>query len=278
LEGKFELYHGECPDTNGRPAYFNPVKDLFLFFYSPGGDWQVAAVCGASSAIWTFGKAGWYPFEDTAAIWQCSENGPFAPGSVSIECSYYDGQVLPCSPGKYEPAGEAPDGNCANSCPPHIPDSAPGSTSISSCVTYGANFLIVSQTERILELNRVASEFSLAIEGGDLRDPKGVACVSEIICLFTNLQGSNVVAFNLRGEVVGVFARVGNPFGLLHIKRLNLLAVASFSGDGQVLLFDLANLDLEQTLEVSSAYPLTHAKSQKLTTTSRSRAMPSRRS
>jgi hypothetical protein len=104
-----------------------------------------------------------------------------------------------------------------------------------------------------MELNRDASDFSLAIEGGDLRTPWGVACVSEILCLVGNILGSNVVAVNLRGEVMGVFAQVGSPYGLLHIKHPNLLAVASSAGNGKVLLFDLADLNLEQPLRVEDS-------------------------
>jgi hypothetical protein len=84
-----------------------------------------------------------------------------------------------------------------------------------------------------------------------------VVCVSEVMCLVANFQAGNVVAVNLRGEVKGVFAIVGNPYGMLHIKHLNLLAVASGSGNTQytgwgVALFNLTNLDLEQPLEVSA--------------------------
>jgi hypothetical protein len=119
-----------------------------------------------------------------------------------------------------------------------------------------SNFLLVSgATDRLMELNNDASDFSLAIEGGDLRSPQSVACVSEILCLVGNNMGSNVVAVNLRGEVMGVFAQVGNPLGLLHVKHLNLLAVVSFSGDGYVYLFDLADLNLEQPLQVSPLPP-----------------------
>ncbi|GMI24899.1 hypothetical protein TeGR_g14185 [Tetraparma gracilis] len=231
---------------------------MFLFYYSPYSRWAVAAGCGMTGGIAAYGEAGWYPFEDTAATWTCSNNGAAAFKPVTIECSFYDDQPIPCSPGKYEPAGEAPGGDCASDCPSHLPTSPPGSTSLSSCMkrprsTHEANFLLVSETtDRLMELNNDASDFSLAIEGGDLRRPWGVACVSEILCLVGNYQASNVVAVNLRGEVMGVFARVGNPVGLLHIKHLDLLAVAGYAGY-TVFLFDLADLNLEQPLEESDA-------------------------
>ncbi|GMI20062.1 hypothetical protein TeGR_g14243, partial [Tetraparma gracilis] len=254
LAGVFVFWEGECANTGGRPVYYNSLTEMFLFYYSPYSSWAVAAGCGMTSGIWAYGGAGWYPFEDTAATWACSENGPLVPGySVTIECSIYDGQPLPCSPGKYEPAGEAPGGDCTSSCPPHLPTSPPGSTSLSSCMSLGSNFLLVSDaTDHLMELNFDESDFSLAIEGGDLRSPWGVACVSEILCLVGNRVASNVVAVNLRGEVMGVFAQVGSPAGLLHIKHLHLLAVAGGSVSS-VLLFDLADLNLEQPLQESDA-------------------------
>ncbi|GMI19291.1 hypothetical protein TeGR_g6601, partial [Tetraparma gracilis] len=230
LVGKYELWEGDCPNTGGRPVYYNSLTQEYLFYYTPVSVWAVAAGCGTATGVSAYGGAGWYPFEDTVATWQCAD-GASGSRPVTIECSFYDGQPLPCSPGKYEPAGEAPGGDCASSCPPHLPTSPPGSSSLSSCLTHGANLLLVSDaTERLMELNRDASDFSLAIEGGDLRLPWGVACVSEILCLVGNNMGSNVVAVNLRGEVMGVFAQVGSPVGMLHIKHLNLLAVASASG------------------------------------------------
>ncbi|GMI19877.1 hypothetical protein TeGR_g9691, partial [Tetraparma gracilis] len=256
LAGVFVLWEGECANTGGRPAYYNSLTENFLFYYSPNPSlgWMIAPGCGMSSGIWAHGGAGGHPFEDTAATWQCGNNGAFVPRSASIECSFYDGQPLPCSRGKYEPAGEAPGGECSSSCPPHLPTSPPGSNSLSSCMAIGSNFLLVSSaTDRLMELNIDASDFSLAIEGGDLREPWGVACVSEILCLVGNDQGSNVVAVNLRGEVMGVFAHVGSPLGLLHIKHRNLLAVASRAGNGEVFLFDLADLNLEQPLQESDA-------------------------
>jgi hypothetical protein len=123
-------------------------------------------------------------------------------------------------------------------------------------MTIRSNFLLVSDaTDRLTELNSDASDFSLAIEGGDLRVPWGVACVSEVMCLVGNFQDSNVVAVNLRGEVTGVFAQVGTPLGLLYINHLNLLAVASIVGNGFVYIFDLADLNLEQPLQVSPPHP-----------------------
>jgi hypothetical protein len=258
--GTFEYWDGECADTGGRPAYYNSVTDTFLYYHSPYNLWFLNVGCGMTVGVWSGGGAGWYPFVDTAAIWQCStEGGVFVNRIVYIECSFYDGQPLPCSPGKYEASGEAPNGDCANSCPPHLPTSHPGSTALSSCMTHGANFLLISSaTDRLMEFNSDESDFSLAFEGGGLRSPWGVACVSEILCLVGNSDGGNVVAVNLRGEAMGVFAQVGNPYGLLHIKHQNLLAVASWSGHGNIFLFDLADLNLEQPLQVSHPSPVPH--------------------
>jgi hypothetical protein len=150
LAGSFEYWEGECRGTGGRPVYDTSLTENFLFWLTSLEIWAVAAGCGMSSGIFAYGGAGWYPFEDTAATWSCA-NSPFVNRPVTIECSFFDGQPLPCSPGKYEPAGEAPGGDCASSCPPHLPTSPPGSTSLSSCMTHGANLLLVSDaTERLM--------------------------------------------------------------------------------------------------------------------------------
>jgi hypothetical protein len=111
LAGVFVNWEGECPNTGGRPAYYNSLTENFLFYYSPYSAWAVAAGCGMTSGIWAYGGAGWYPFEDTAAVWQCA-NSPFEPGQVTIECLFYNGQPTPCVSGSYEASGEAPGGAC----------------------------------------------------------------------------------------------------------------------------------------------------------------------
>jgi hypothetical protein len=266
----FMYFEGECgTNTGGRLAYYNVKTQMFLYYQAHLNLWSVSIGCGMEFGNVAYSPVGWSPSEDIAATWSCaydklSLGGAFMFSPVTVECSLYDGQVLPCSANKYEPDGEAPNGNCTSSCPPDRPISSPGSTSLSSCMTVGSNFLLSSiATDRLMELNIEASDFSLAtlqgtgIEGGDLRSPTGVACVSEILCLVGNFVASSVVAVNLRGEVMGVFAQVAKPIGLLHIKNLNLLAVASGT-ISKVFLFDLADLNLEQPLQVRAPLPPTH--------------------
>jgi hypothetical protein len=111
LVGFFELWEGQCPNTAGRPAYHNPIAGMFLFYFSPGSSWAVAPECGSVDSTVAYGGAGLFPFEDTAAVWQCA-NSPFESGQISIECDYYDGQATPCASGSYEASGEAPNGAC----------------------------------------------------------------------------------------------------------------------------------------------------------------------
>jgi hypothetical protein len=112
-----------------------------------------------------------------------------------------------------------------------------------------------SESNRLIEFNGGTSSFSVAVEGGGLDWPSGIACISEIMCLFANRDSNNVVAVNLRGHIMGVFAQVATPHGLLHIEHLNLLAVASRVGNGFIFIFDLADLDLDQPLQVSAQPP-----------------------
>jgi hypothetical protein len=127
LTGSFEYWEGECRDaeTGGRPVYYNSVTAHFLFWHISESNWFVDGVCGRIDNVAAYGGAGLYPFEDTATTWYCASSNAGISKSVSIECSFFDGQPSPCSPGKYEPAGEAPGGDCASSCPHHLPTSPP---------------------------------------------------------------------------------------------------------------------------------------------------------
>jgi hypothetical protein len=137
LLGKFDLWEGECIDRGGRPAYFNIAQDVYLYFYS--NEWIVGPICGGeqvaqASSDGVYDDPEPYPFLNMPSLWNCvdgSEFGRYLP--VSISCTVYDGQPLPCSSGSFDPAGEAPYGICSSSCPSDLPNSPLGSTSIEDC-------------------------------------------------------------------------------------------------------------------------------------------------
>jgi hypothetical protein len=139
LEGSFELWTGTCPNTSGRPVYYNDVTEVFIYFYASVNAWLVDWVCGDTAAL-AYGQAGGcvqrvgtshvvrkkltrtkllslcsirYPFEYTASAWQCgNSNAGFVAMPVSVVCSNYGIPTLPCVAGTYEPSGEAPGGDC----------------------------------------------------------------------------------------------------------------------------------------------------------------------
>jgi hypothetical protein len=113
ISGKFDATNEvSCPNTGGRQTYYNSVTEMFLYYLAPNSEWYIGTVCGQASGVVAYGVAGLHPFEDTAATWQCNGNFGFVTKPVSIECSFYIGQHLPCISGTYEPSGEAPNGEC----------------------------------------------------------------------------------------------------------------------------------------------------------------------
>ena len=113
LVGFFELFEGECPGTGGRPAYYNSATSRYLYYATSYLKWLVASGCGTHAHVAAMGGAGWYPFENTASLWQCATStGAPLSAAVSIECSTFEDALLPCISGSYETSGEAIDGEC----------------------------------------------------------------------------------------------------------------------------------------------------------------------
>jgi hypothetical protein len=119
-------------------------------------------------------------------------------------------------------------------------------------MTLGSNLLTVSATgNKLLEFNPDESNFRTRVDEGILRYPRDVTCVSELICLVTNHESSEVRMVNLKGEDQGVFAVVGNPEGILHVPDLNLVVVSGRSVE-EVFVFSLEGYEQrEQPLQVS---------------------------
>jgi hypothetical protein len=142
FEGEFKLHDGECgDDTDGRSSYYNEVTRIFLFWSEEYTNWFASVLCGSTSGVLAYGGGGLQPFVDTASLWSCAAGSLVSNVPASITCAHYDGQVLPCSPGTYSAEGSAPDGDCENICPAHLPTSLAGSTSRNECFTTGANLI-----------------------------------------------------------------------------------------------------------------------------------------
>jgi hypothetical protein len=278
FNGEFSRYHGECPGTGGASTWLNEQTDRFLFYYSSLGAWVVSAVCGSDSGVTAYGAvAGELPFQDPVNPWQCSDNAAgFAGRAISIECTFYDGQPLPCAVGTFDPSGVAPNGDCPNSCPPHLPATIAGATSAADCFTYATNLVLVSAgTNRLTEFNGDSSSYVMMIEEGNLDNPRGVACVNETACVVAN-EKSHEIRMIIGGEDKGIVATVvsqapclveqgsplslacaradsllsplaqGSPSGVTYVPNLDLIMVCKLAGNGGVYLFDPRNGDQEE--------------------------------
>ncbi|GMI21267.1 hypothetical protein TeGR_g7942, partial [Tetraparma gracilis] len=184
-----------------------------------------------------------FPFIDTAPNWNCADGDMLSPSPASVSCSHYKNQTLPCEPGTFSPAGAAPDGACPESCPPHLPFSHPGSTSLSACSTFSSNLIIASSdAERIITFDAAQSTYAVALEVGGGK-PDDVTCLSETTCLFSDHINGVVKKLHVSGAHDDVAFAVGAPTGILHIPDLGLTAVASWSvenlyQDGAILFYD----------------------------------------
>jgi hypothetical protein len=83
--------------------------------------------------------AGDYPFQSTAAFWECGDGNSFAgftsAGGTSIACTRFEQDSAPCVRGTFAEAGFAAEGACAAACPVDRPTTnAPGATSEDDCV------------------------------------------------------------------------------------------------------------------------------------------------
>jgi len=55
-----------------------------------------------------YGMADDYPFLNSAPSWQCVHINSFVLSSVTITCSLYDGQPVPCNSGTFGPHWRSP--------------------------------------------------------------------------------------------------------------------------------------------------------------------------
>ena len=133
VNGVYERNEGAC---GSKAAYYNKVTEMYLTWPNNWGEWSVRPVCEANLA-YAGGSAGDHPFLNTYALWDCYDtaggtiSGYWATGAVSITCSLYDGQPIPCNSGTFSPlgpwgAGMAPNGLCEDECPTHLEYSPKG--------------------------------------------------------------------------------------------------------------------------------------------------------
>jgi len=245
VNGVFELYEGDCgTGTAGRDAYYKMVSEMYLAYDSQWGDWNFQPVCGTGGTGGTvaYGNAGNYPFLNTAPSWHCGHTTSFVLSSVTITCSLYDGQPVPCNSGTFSPTGVAPNGDCSDKCPSNLPYSPKGSTSISQCLTLYNNIYVVSiASNRVTAINADTKQFELITEAGVIDDPRDMEFITENLALVSSFTKQRVNMIDGEGIDRGVFAMVANPTGILHLPHLNLVAVASSQPTTKVVLF--FNLD-----------------------------------
>jgi hypothetical protein len=267
FQGVFEVFDGDCPGAGGERAWFNSQTLEFFYFVVKEGTWAVGRSCGAEDTRSAYGTAidKAHPFLDAPPSWQCADHeidsdtpdGAFVTGLLRITCSHFEGRTRACQPGSFEASGVAPDGMCSGVCPPHLPTSFLGSKSLEACMTLGANLLAVSMSgDRVLEFDPDESNFRTRVDEGFLEGPGDVVCVSELRCIISGYESSKVKVVNLRGEDQGVFAVLGNPYGLLYVPDLNLVVVCVVANDA-VLVFDAQGYELlGRPLQVSQRCPI----------------------
>ena len=125
VNGVFGIYAGDCTGAIGAEAYYNTLTEQYMYKL-PSFGWAVSSMCGAFSGH-AYGDAGDYPFLNTAPTWMCDV--PFTLKPVTITCSLYDGQPVPCNLGTFSPTGVAPNGDCLDKCPSNLPYSPKGNNS-----------------------------------------------------------------------------------------------------------------------------------------------------
>ncbi|GMI27027.1 hypothetical protein TeGR_g3261 [Tetraparma gracilis] len=137
----FVLYEGGCEGAAGGTAWHAPAEDVFMSYFIGGGNsfWIVSSGCGSTVGLIGYGSASpSLPFLDTDSSWTCATSAGIASTrALSITCSSYDGdelEVLPCVSGTFDESGEAPGGECDESCPEDRPTSPPGSTTAATCL------------------------------------------------------------------------------------------------------------------------------------------------
>ena len=107
--------------------------------------------------------------------------------------------------------GTGPEGRCS-SCPFHLEQSPPGSTSLADCFTTGANLYSTSyMMHTVVSFDRDASSFAMASEGEEISEPLALEFISGTQILVTNNDQSTVT----RMDVDGVGCRSQNNIALV---------------------------------------------------------------
>ncbi|GMI28187.1 hypothetical protein TeGR_g10133, partial [Tetraparma gracilis] len=183
--------------------------------------------------------------EGAASCTSCPFDSPWSPAASSDPS---DCGAVPCPSGSI---WEGPEfGLDCTSCPAHLEATLPYATSLSECITLGGNFYgkspdgIVSWSaddDQFHPINDVSFAFD-----------------TEFITETTFLASSYdaVSEMDLEGKVIGKFAGLDNPRGILHLPDPNQVAISVDpydTMDDAVLFFDLSKYREIGTLQRSDA-------------------------
>jgi len=144
-------------------------------------------------------------------------------------------QAKQCVAGTYNatstPPGYGIEGRC-HPCPAHLSHSLPGASSLSSCFTLTANLYAVSEaSNRVTQFSADESAHALVLEGDQIRQPKSLAFISPTLAVIALHTSNIIVMMTADGAILGDFAEVGNPVGLLYLPTKNLLAASDVAID-----------------------------------------------
>ena len=192
------------------------------------------------------------------------EDGEPVGRLISVSCSMYEGQQAPCRKGTYDESSMASEGRCEGQCPPGTPLSIPGASSAAECLTVFSNLFLASPlSDRVVAMNGDTERYELIKEGGVLSNPRSLVFINSkrarphrtelnwhlttalagTTFLVSSLATNTVTMMSVQGDVLATFAYVTGPNGMLFIKHLETVAVASWEDEGRVIFFRVADYE-----------------------------------
>ncbi|GMI27954.1 hypothetical protein TeGR_g5798, partial [Tetraparma gracilis] len=192
--------------------------------------------------------------EGAASCTFCPFDSPWSPAASS---DLSDCGAVPCPSGSiWEGPEFGPD---CTSCPAHLEATFPDATSLSECLTLGGNFYGITSTFGdsfgVSSWRADDGQFNV-LDGGEGLS-SGMTHMEFITeTTFLGSSGDNVYEMDLEEKVIGKFAVLGAPRGILHLPNLNqVLVTVNPSGvmDDAVLFFDLSKYREIGTLQRGDA-------------------------
>ena len=125
-------------------------------------------------------------------------------------------------------------------CPPHIPFSHEGATSVEKCMTLGGNLYTTSQNNRVAKYNYDHDTHeNVVVDYVNLNAPKDLAFINNRLFAVSNYYGNGVDVYDIDSSYIGRLFDVANPVGILMLPSGELAVVSG--GDNCVYVLDISN-------------------------------------